>query len=113
MYLFFILNLSAILDEKVSTSEMLEDIPAKTSEPKNITANRLFIPGRAFIALGNTIKANPTPALATSCTGTPCDLAIYPNMLNTAIPDNKLKLQLPKPVMNALFTISDSLGRFV
>ena len=85
--------------------------PANTSDKKNNTPNSPFIPGNSLMICGKTTNASPTPAEATSLTSTPCCTAMKPRAANTPIPASNSKAELAKPVINALFVISDFLGR--
>ena len=107
-----ILNLSMKAIIVVSTTLIAELMPAKKRERKK--SGPIIVPkgiGMVLRALGMVIKARPTPWVATLSIGTPFWYAIFPSMEKTIIADMRLKAQSRKPVIKALLTISDFLGR--
>src|SRR5665648_214635 len=105
------LNLSCIAAMNVSTNEINDDSPAKTSEPKNNTPKSSLKPGNEFIISGNTTNAKPIPAVATSSIGTFDCVAINPNAAKTPMPAKSSTLELAKAAMKALLLMSDFLGK--
>lgn len=85
---------------------MRDVIPATVNDKKNNTPNNGDI-GNSLIICGNTTNARPTPALATLSTGTPMLFAINPRAAKTPIPANNSNPELAKPVINALFVVSE------
>src|SRR5699024_453832 len=104
-------NLSCSPDINVSQIEINDVNPASTSDTKNNTPNNSLKAGNSLIIAGNTAKASPTPPATTSSIETPCCAAIKPSTDNTPIPANSSKAELLKPVIKALFVISDFLGK--
>src|SRR5699024_8924369 len=104
-------NLSEIPAIYVSIIDIKEVSPAKISEAKNKNPNTSLNAGNSLIIAGKTTNANPTPPLTTSAIGTPCCVAIKPNTENTPIPASNSKLELLKPVIKALFVMSDFFGK--
>src|SRR5690625_7056122 len=101
------LNLSTNPATYVSVMDMSELNPARTNEVKNRKPNSPQSAGNPLIICGNTTNANPTPPVTTSSTRIPACVDINPNTENTPIPANSSKLELPNPVTNELFVISD------